>query len=161
LQLITLDELRARMPELRKRETTLAAQLDALTTQLHDAETYLKLADTLDGLRTRIEQTAEQLTLEDRQRLLRLVVQEVRIGADDVTIRHSIPTPTSDQPDGSSLRGSGHGFALGSPSCTRGSATTSSEPVEPSALRVALERRTLGPLGTQVRVCSSISRRSQ
>jgi site-specific DNA recombinase len=107
-QLITLDELRARMPDLRKRETALAAQLDALSTELHDAETYLKLADTLHGLSARIEQTADQLTIEDRQRLLRLIVQEVRIGADDVTIRHSIPTPTSDQPEGSLLRGSGH-----------------------------------------------------
>jgi site-specific DNA recombinase len=106
-QLITLDELRARMPELRKRETTLTAQLDALSTELHDAEIYLKLADTLDGLSARIEQTADQLTIEDRQRLLRLIVQEVRIGDDDVTIRHSIPTPTGDQPDGSLLRGSG------------------------------------------------------
>jgi len=105
-QLITLDELRARTPELRKREKTLAAQLDALDAELHDAETYLKLADTIDGLRARLDQTAGELTLEDRQRVLRLVVQEVRIGDDDVTIRHSIPTPTSDDPEGSLLRGS-------------------------------------------------------
>lgn len=111
-QLITLEELRTRMPELRKREAALAAQLDALTSELHDAETYLKLADTLDGVRARIEQTADQLTIEDRQRLLRLIVQEVRIGEDDVTIRHSIPTPTSDQPDDSLLRGSGQNSAL-------------------------------------------------
>lgn len=112
-QLITLDELRARMPDLRKRENTLAAQLDALTTELHDAETYLKLADTLDGVRARLDQTADQLSIEDRQRVLRLIVREVRIGDDDVTIRHSIPTPTSDDPDGSLLRGSSHLAAVG------------------------------------------------
>jgi len=127
-QLITLDELRARMPELRKRETTLAAQLDALSSELHDAETYLKLADTLDGLRTRIEQTAEQLTLEDRQRLLRLVVREIRIGEDDVTIRHSIPTPTSDQPEGSLLRGSGHYRPLRRARWRRGQGPVSHDP---------------------------------
>ena len=38
-QLITLEELRARTPELRKREATLRAELDALDTDLHNAET--------------------------------------------------------------------------------------------------------------------------
>ncbi len=48
-QLITLDEFRARMPELRRREATLRAELDALDAQLHDAEAYLKLTETLDS----------------------------------------------------------------------------------------------------------------
>ena len=50
-QLITLEELRARTPELRKREAAVQAQLDALDAELHDAETYLKLTETLDGFR--------------------------------------------------------------------------------------------------------------
>ena len=53
-QLVTLDELRARTPELRKREATIQAQLDALDAELHDAETYLKLTETLDGFRARL-----------------------------------------------------------------------------------------------------------
>ena len=53
-QLISLDELRARMPALRKRQSTLQAQLDALEAELHDAETYLKLADTLEGFLARL-----------------------------------------------------------------------------------------------------------
>ena len=39
------------MPELRKREVTLRAELDVLDAQLHDAETYLKLTETLDVFR--------------------------------------------------------------------------------------------------------------
>jgi site-specific DNA recombinase len=38
-QLVTLEELRARTPELRKREATLQAQLDALDAEPHDAAT--------------------------------------------------------------------------------------------------------------------------
>ena len=38
-QLVTLDELRQRMPDLRKREATIRAQLDALDAQLVDHET--------------------------------------------------------------------------------------------------------------------------
>lgn len=107
-QLVSLEELRARMPALRKRQTTLRAQLDALETELHDAETYLKLAENLEGFLARLAAGLDQLSVEEQQRILRLVVREVLIGGDDdtITIRHSIPTPTGG-PDGSyPLRGS-------------------------------------------------------
>ena len=103
-QLITLEELRVRSPELRKREATVQAQLAALDAELHDAETYLKLTETLDGFRARLTDNAETLTVQQRQHIVRLVVHEVLIGEDDVTIRHSIPVPTGDQPPGYLLR---------------------------------------------------------
>jgi site-specific DNA recombinase len=103
-QLITLEELRARTPELRKREATLRAEIDALDTQLHDAENYLKLTETLDAFRARVTANAEKLTIEQRQDIVRLVVREVLLGDDDLTIRHSIPLPTNGQPGASLLR---------------------------------------------------------
>jgi site-specific DNA recombinase len=103
-QLVTLDELRARTPELRKREATIQAQLDALDAELHDAETYLKLTETLDGFRARLTANAENMTIQQRQQIIRLVVREVLIGDDDITIRHSIPVPTRHQPPGYLLR---------------------------------------------------------
>ena len=103
-QLITLEELRTRTPELRKREATVQAQLDALDAELHDAETYLKLTETLEGFRTRLAANAETLTVEQRQQIIRLVVREVLISEDDVTIRHSIPVSTGDHPPGYLLR---------------------------------------------------------
>jgi site-specific DNA recombinase len=107
-QLISLTELRARMPTLRKRQTTLSAQLDALDAELHDAETYLKLADTLQGFLGRLNDGLDKLTLDEQQRILRLVVREVLIGGDDdaITIRHSIPTPTGPDDPSCLLRGS-------------------------------------------------------
>jgi site-specific DNA recombinase len=48
-QLITIDELRARMPDMRAREANLRGQIDAVDTQLADRETYLKLAANLGG----------------------------------------------------------------------------------------------------------------
>jgi site-specific DNA recombinase len=107
-QLISLDELRARMPTLRKRQSTLQAQLDTLNSELHDAETYLKLADTLEGFLTRLSDGLDHLSIHDQQRILRLVVREVLVGGDPdtITIRHSIPTPNGG-PNGSyPLRGS-------------------------------------------------------
>jgi site-specific DNA recombinase len=107
-QLISLDELRRRMRTLRKRQTTLQAQLDALDAELHDAETYLKLADTLESFLARLNDGLNQLTLDEQQRILRLVIREVLIGGDDdtVTIRHSIPTPNTGSNGSYPLRGS-------------------------------------------------------
>ena len=113
-QLISLDELRARMPALRKRQNTLQAQLDALDAELHDAETYLQLADTLEGFLDRLTDGLDQLDVAGQQRILRLVVREVLIGGDDdtVTIRHTIPTPTGPNDPSYLLRGSSHHAAL-------------------------------------------------
>ena len=105
-QLITLDELRARMPTLRKRETTITAQLAALDAELHDAETYLQLAENLEGFLARLAENAHNLTIEERQRVVQLVVREVLIGDDGITIRHTIPTPTGPDDPSYLLRGS-------------------------------------------------------
>jgi site-specific DNA recombinase len=107
-QLLSLDELRGRMPALRKRQSTLRAQLDALDAELHDAESYLQLADTIECFLTRLADGLDHLDTAEQQRILRLVVREVLVGGypDTITIRHSIPTPNGD-PNGSyPLRGS-------------------------------------------------------
>ena len=109
-QLITLEELRARMPELRRREATLRVELDALDGELHNAETYLKLTETLDAFRARLSANANALTIEQRQEIARLVIREVLLGDDDITVRHSIPVPSNGQPGGSLL----HSQRLGS-----------------------------------------------
>src|SRR6476661_3756527 len=52
--LITIDELRGRMPGLRARETNLRNQIQALDGQLADRRTYLKLASDLQGFLTQL-----------------------------------------------------------------------------------------------------------
>jgi site-specific DNA recombinase len=106
-ELISLDELRARSPGLRKREATLQAELDALDAEQHDAESYLKLTETLKSFRTRLGANAQELTIEQRQQVVRLLVREVLVGEDQITIRHSIPDPQGAQPSSSSLRSGG------------------------------------------------------
>jgi site-specific DNA recombinase len=91
-QLISLDDLRSRMPELRIRETTLRQQIDALDTQLADRDVYLKLADNLEDFLAGLRNQATTATVAERQRVLRLLVKDVLVGPDKITIRHSIPT---------------------------------------------------------------------
>ena len=90
-QLITIDELRARMPDLRARETNLRNQIDALDAQLADREAYLKLAADLEGFLTQLHAKAETATVDERRRVLRLLVKDVLIGPEKITIRHRIP----------------------------------------------------------------------
>ena len=90
-QLITIDELRARMPDLRARETGLKDQIAALDTQAADRDAYLKLASDLEGFLARLRENVATATTEDRQRVLRAVVQDILIGPDKLTIRHRIP----------------------------------------------------------------------
>jgi len=90
-QLVTLDELRARMPELRTRETNLRGQLDALDSQIADRDLYLTLAADLEGFLSQLSENAKCAQITDRQRVLRLLVKNVLIGPEKITIRHRIP----------------------------------------------------------------------
>jgi site-specific DNA recombinase len=90
-QLVTIDELRSRMPDLRARQTNLRDQLDALDTQLADRDAYLKLADDLEGFLAHLRDNAETADMPERQRVLRLLIKDVLIGPEKITIRHRIP----------------------------------------------------------------------
>ena len=98
-QLITIDELRAKMPQLRAREASLRGQLDALDAQAADRDAYLKLADDLEGFLARLRGSTTTASTEDRRRVLRLLVKDVLIGPETITIRHRIPVR---EPTGSS-----------------------------------------------------------
>jgi len=94
-ELITIDELRERMPGLRARETSLHSQLDALAAQITDRDAYLKLADDLEGFLARLRHNATTATLTEQQRVLRLLVKDVLIGPERITVRHCIPVGAS------------------------------------------------------------------
>ena len=98
-QLLTIEELRDRMPDLRARETSLRGQIDTLDAQLVDREVYLKLADNLDRFLTQLRDKADVSSIKERQRVLRLLVKNVLIGPEKITIRHRIPTRASSNTD--------------------------------------------------------------
>jgi len=90
-QLISLDELRTRMPPLRQREAVVQSQLAALEAERLDAETYIALAESLEGFLAKLHDAAQSLGVPERQRVLRLVVKEVQVGTEAIVIKHSIP----------------------------------------------------------------------
>ncbi|HET9644324.1 MAG TPA: recombinase family protein [Burkholderiaceae bacterium] len=83
--LLSLDELRGRMPELRQRESRLKAERDSLNAQLVDQATYLRLTHTLSEFLGHLRDRAQTLNVLERQRIVRLLVKEVVIGDDNIT----------------------------------------------------------------------------
>ena len=79
-ELLSLEQLRERMPALRQREQTLRAELQAITDQANDRATFLRLAESLGAFLDRLRSTADTLDVLEPQRIVRLVVKEVLIG---------------------------------------------------------------------------------
>ena len=93
--LVTFAQLRQRMPDLQKRSQAVESELHSLEMAVVDETRYLKLAESLAGFRTKLRVRAQTLDVRERQQLLRLLVKEILVGADALTIRHSIRIPPS------------------------------------------------------------------
>ena len=104
-ELLSLDELRRRTPDLRKKETSLRADLQALDSRITEQETYLKLAENLDSFLVRLREAASSSSIQERQRVVRLLVKEVQIDPERVVIRHCIPLPRPEGTPVNLLRG--------------------------------------------------------
>src|ERR1700688_829209 len=91
--LMSIEQLRERMPGLRQREQALRAELQAIADQANVRATFLRLAENLTAFLSRLRGAADTLRMTERQRIVRLVVKDVLIGDDAITIRHSISIP--------------------------------------------------------------------
>ena len=97
--LLSLDELRRRIPELRKQQKAAQSELESLEMTAANQSKYLRLVDGFTDFRERIRARADTLDVTDRQKILRLLAKEILVGKDTITIRHSIQIPRSG-PDG-------------------------------------------------------------
>src|SRR5215475_225506 len=111
-ELLSLEQLRERMPMLRQRQQTLRAELQAIADQANDRAAFLRLAETLTAFLTRVRSAAETLSVIERQKIVRLLVKEILVGEDATTIRHSIPIPAAPTPNGGSEAPGGQNYLL-------------------------------------------------
>src|SRR5713101_7378776 len=93
--LLTLPQLRQRMPALQKQTQAVESELQSLKMAAVDEAKYLQLAESLSGFRSKLRVRAEALDIAVRQQILRLLVKEVLVGGNTLTVRHSIPIPQS------------------------------------------------------------------
>lgn len=89
--LLDLSELRQRSSALRKRESTLKSELASLEATIIEEGAYLRLTNKIDDFLKQLCYSAENMTVLDRQKVVRLIVKEILIDKDTVTIKHSIP----------------------------------------------------------------------
>jgi site-specific DNA recombinase len=90
--LLEIDELRRRVPELRKRERTLTTELQSAETATQDRQRLLRLAHNAEGFLGRLRTAADTMNVPERQKILRLVAKEILVHEDTIKIRHCIPT---------------------------------------------------------------------
>jgi len=93
--LIKIEELRDRMPQLRKRQKALQSELAGLECALSDQKAVFRLATDIESFLDQLKSAADTLSVEERQKVLRLIVKEILIDDETVTIKHSIPLPNS------------------------------------------------------------------
>jgi len=129
-ELLSLEQLRERMPRLRQRQQALRAELQAIADQANDRAAFLRLAETLTAFLTRLRSAAESLSVIERQKIVRLLVKEILVGEDSITIRHSIPIPSAPPQNGGFEALNGQNYLL----CKGRGQPTASQLV--SALRI-------------------------
>src|SRR5947209_7111463 len=127
--LLSIEQLRERMPVLRQRQQALRAELQAIADQTNDRAAFLRLAETLTAFLARLRSAAETLSVTERQRIVRLLVKDVLVGEDTITICHSIPIPSGPLQNDSSQSPDGQHYLL----CTGRGKSPAGESV--SALR--------------------------
>jgi site-specific DNA recombinase len=92
--LVSMGQLRCRMPELRKQQQAVQTELQSLETVATDPAQYLRLVESLADFRSRLQMRADALEVTEQQKILRLLVKEILVGKETLTIRHSIRIPT-------------------------------------------------------------------
>jgi len=89
--LLTLADLRERAPELRKKIGALEKERQTLSLRAVEDQRWSELNQSLEAFLAKLNQTVEQLSTEERQKIVRLLVKQVDVGKETITIHHSIP----------------------------------------------------------------------
>jgi site-specific DNA recombinase len=90
--LLSLSELRQRMPELRRRQQTAEKELEGARWQALVAERTAQLEQSLETFLGRLKQSTQNLGVLERRRIIRLLVKEIVVEVDNrITIRHCLP----------------------------------------------------------------------
>jgi site-specific DNA recombinase len=108
--LIALADLRKRSPEIKKKLGALEQEQQNLKVRAVEDNRWIEVSNSMDTFLGRLKETAQTMTPVERQKLLRLLVKQITVGKDLITVHHSIPTGAT--------RGSAELTSY--PLCTRG-----------------------------------------
>ena len=95
--LIGLADLRSRAPELRRRQATIEKELEGVALQALEKTRLTQLNASMENFLAALQQSAKTLEIVERQKIVRLVVKQIIVNGDTLTIHHSIPIARSTQ----------------------------------------------------------------
>jgi site-specific DNA recombinase len=82
-ELLSLEQLRQRMPALRKQQQAVDAELQSLALAAADQSRYRRLTETLADFCTKLHAQADALDVTEKQKIARLLVDESLVGKDN------------------------------------------------------------------------------
>ena len=97
-ELVTMDELRARLKNLRKKQQSVQTELRQIEHQKCDIDRHLKLTNTVTGFLDKLKSRANTLNIADRQKVVRLLIKEIMVDDDTTPLKHAIPTTETPMP---------------------------------------------------------------
>ena len=109
MEAIAAEEFRARHQEVVSRQRKLQQERDELVKQRKELAAHNRLAGKVDAFAGRIRQGIENLDFEQRQRLVRLLVDEVRVTGSKVEIHVRLPLDEPPRDPGEGNDGAGPG----------------------------------------------------
>ena len=105
--LLGLGELRQRMPALRKKQAAAQKELENAHWQALADEQLRQLDQSLERFLGRLKQSARNLSVADKQKIIRLLVKEIIVEKDTIIVRHCIPLTSKAEPENERLDGKG------------------------------------------------------
>jgi hypothetical protein len=96
--LLGLGELRQRMPALRKKQAAAQKELESAHWQALADEQLRQLDQSLETFLGRLKQSAQNLSVADKQKIIRLLVKEIIVEKDAIIVRHCIPVTGNAEP---------------------------------------------------------------
>ena len=97
------EELQRRGKEVEVRRRTLEAQRQALTAQRQELAQQNRLRERVEGFADKVKATIDHLDFDQRQKLLRLVIDNVRVQGWQIEIKLRIPLESPPEPPGTGL----------------------------------------------------------
>jgi site-specific DNA recombinase len=89
--LITLADLRTRSPQIRKALNALEQEQQSLNLKVVEDKRWIELSHSMETFLRRLNETAQNMTPLEKQKVLRTLVKQINVGKDVITLHHSIP----------------------------------------------------------------------
>ncbi len=116
--LMTLADLRKRSPQIKNKIGALEKEQQSLNLRAVEDKRWIELNNSVETFLGRLNGTVQKMTPVEKQKVLRIMVKQITVGKDLITIHHSIPV------------GVAHGSAEPSsyPLCTRSHLALAGQP---------------------------------